>query len=185
MFRSEHMDAVILGQNIDTAFITHLEQQNEDLSFKRIDADLTDTLKEEVTEEDKTALKEREESITEIFRKALENDKLEIRVEKLKDNNVASMMTLPEETRRMEDMMKMYSMQGMDMSSFGAAPGTLILNANHPLVQFIEEHKRSKSVPMICQQLYDLAMISHKPLSPEEMTRFISRSNEIMMALTK
>jgi len=185
MFRSEHMNAVILGQNIDTAFITHLEQQNEDLSFKRIDADLTDTLKEDVSEEDQTALKEREESITEIFRKALDNDKLNIQVEKLKDSNVASMMTLPEETRRMEDMMKMYSMPGMDPGSFGAAPGTLILNANHPLVQFIEEHKRSKSVPMICQQLYDLAMISHKPLSPEEMTRFISRSNEIMMALTK
>ena len=184
MFKEEGEDAVILNHNIDTAFISHLEQKNPNVKFQRIDADVTDTFKEEIAEEDKEEFKKTSDSLIEIFRKALENDKLDVKVESLKNPNTASMAVLPEESRRMEEMMKMYGMAGMDPSMFGSN-ATLILNANHPLVKFVVEHKRSKNVPIICKQLYDLAMLAHKPLSPEEMSAFVERSNEIMMLLTK
>ena len=184
MFKKEGLDAVILSHNIDSPFITQMEQKNEHIKFQRIDADLTDHFKEDVSEEEKEAFKEKTDSLVEIFRKALGNDKLEVKVEKMKDENVASMITLSEESRRMQEMMKMYGMSGMDPSMFGTQ-ATLILNANHPLVKFVVEHKRSKNVSIICKQLYDLAMLSHKPLAPEEMTKFITRSNKIMMLLAK
>ena len=141
-------------------------------------------MKDEVAEEEKEEFKKTTDSLVEIFRKELNNDKLDVKVEKLKDEQVASMAVLSEESRRMEEMMKMYGMSGMDMSALGSK-ATLILNANHPLVKFLVEHKRSKNVPIICKQLYDLAMLAHKPLSPEEMTAFVQRSNEIMLLLTK
>ena len=141
-------------------------------------------MKEEVSEEEKENFQKTTDSLVEIFRKELNNDKLEVKVENLKDENVASMAVLSEESRRMQEMMKMYGMAGMDPAMFGGQ-ATLILNANHPLVKFVVEHKRSKSVPIICKQLYDLAMLAHKPLNPEEMTAFVQRSNEIMMLLTK
>ena len=184
MFKEQGQQAVILSHNIDTAFVTYMEQQNEEVKFQRIDADVLDALKEEVTEEEKESFQKTTDSLVEIFRKELDNDKLEVKVENLKDDNVASMAVLSEESRRMQEMMKMYSMGGMDSSMFGGQ-ATLILNANHPLVKFVVEHKKSKSVPIICKQLYDLAMLAHKPLSPEEMTAFVQRSNEIMMLLTK
>ena len=179
MFKAEGKDAVILKHNIDNPFITQLERRNETLRFMRIDADLTDDFKGEdsVSEDDA-------KSITETFRKALNNDKLEVRVENLKDDDISSMMILSEENRRMQEMMKMYGMAGMDPTMFGGQE-TLVLNANHPLVKFVLEHKRSKNVPVICEQLYDLAMLAHKPLNPDEMTRFVKRSNEIMLLLTK
>lgn len=181
LFREEGKNAVILKHNIDSPFISHLESKREDVRFLRIDADLTDELKETISTED---LKETAQSLTEIFRQALSNDKLEVKVEKLKNENISSMVTLSEESRRMQEMMKMYGMAGMDPSMFGGNE-TLVLNANHKLVQYILEHRDSDHVPMFCQQLYDLAMISNKPLSPEEMTKFIARSNEIMMLLAK
>lgn len=184
MFKEHGQDAILLTHNIDSAFITYLEQRNPELRFQRIDADVHDSLKDEVAEEEKETFKKTADDLVEIFRKELNNDKLEVKVEKLKDDNVASMAVLPEQSRRMEEMMKMYGMGGMDAGMFGSQ-ATLILNANHPLVQFVVEHKRSKSVPIICKQLYDLAMLAHKPLSPEEMTAFVQRSNEIMMLLTK
>ena len=184
MFKKEGLDAVILSHNIDSPFITQMEQKNEHIKFQRIDADLTDHFKEDVSEEEKEAFKEKTDSLVEIFRKALGNDKLEVKVEKMKDENVASMITLSEESRRMQEMMKMYGMSGMDPSMFGTN-ATLILNANHPLVQYVVEHKDSENTSIICKQLYDLAMLAHKPLSPEEMTAFVQRSNEIMMLLTK
>ena len=158
-----------------------MEQKNEHIKFQRIDADLTDHFKEDVSEEEKEAFKEKTDSLVEIFRKALGNDKLEVKVEKMKDENVASMITLSEESRRMQEMMKMYGMSGMDMGT----TSTLILNANHPLVQYVVDHKGSENTSIICKQLYDLAMLAHKPLNPEEMTAFVKRSNEIMMLLTK
>lgn len=184
MFKEQGQQAVILNHNIDTAFVTYMEQQNEEIKFQRIDADVLDALKEDVAEEEKENFQKTTDSLVEIFRKELENDKLEVKVENLKDENVASMAVLSEESRRMQEMMKMYGMAGMDPSMFGGQ-ATLILNANHPLVKFVAEHKKSKSVPIICKQLYDLAMLAHKPLSPEEMTAFVQRSNEIMMLLTK
>ena len=180
MFKAQGQDAIILTHNIDSAFITYLEQKHQEVQFLRIDADVHDSLKDEVAEDEKEAFQKTAESLVEIFRKELGNDKLEVKVEKLKDDKVASMAVLSEENRRMQEMMKMYGMSGMDPSMFGSQ-ATLVLNANHPLVQFLVEHKRSKNVPVICKQLYDLAMLAHKPLSPEEMTAFVQRSNEIMM----
>ena len=184
MFKEQSQDAVILTHNIDTPFITYMEQHNENIKFQRIDADVHDSLKDEVTEEEKESFRKTTESLVEIFRKELDNEKLDVKVEKLKDDQVASMAVLSEESRRMQEMMRMYGMAGMDPGMFGSQI-TLILNANHPLVQFVVEHKRSKSVPIICKQLYDLAILAHKPLNPEEMTAFVQRSNEIMMLLTK
>lgn len=184
IFKEQGQQAVILTHNIDTPFVTYLEQQNEEIKFQRIDADVLGSLKEDVAEEEKENFQKTADSLVEIFRKELNNDQLEVKVENLKDENVASMAVLPEEARRMQEMMKMYGMAGMDPAMFGGQ-ATLVLNANHPLVKFVVEHKRSKNAPIICKQLYDLAMLAHKPLSPEEMTAFVQRSNEIMMLLTK
>ncbi len=181
MFREAGMDAVILKHNIDNAFISHMEQLHDNIKFQRIDADVTDTFKEET---DADAIKETTDTLTDVFRKALGNDKLTVKVEKLKNPNVSSMMTLSEENRRMQEMMKMYGMAGMDPSMFGNDV-TLVLNANNKLVQYVAEHKDDEHVPMICEQLYDLAMIAHKTLNPDEMTKFIARSNEILELLAE
>ena len=184
MFKAQKQNAVLLTHNIDSAFITYLEQNDPKLKFQRIDADVSESLRAEVAEEEKETFEKNTESLVSIFRKALDDDKLDVKVEKLKDDSVASMAVLPEESRRMEEMMKLYGMGGMDAAAFGSN-ATLILNMGHPLVQFVLEHKKSKHVPIICKQLYDLAMLAHKPLNPEEMTAFVKRSNEIMMLLTK
>ena len=184
MFKTQGQDAIILSHNIDAAFITYLEEKHSDIQFLRIDADVHDSLKDEVGEDEKESFQKTADSLVEIFRKELNNDKLDVKVEKLKDDKVAVMAVLSEHSRRMGEMMKMYGMAGMDPSLYGNEV-TLVLNANHPLVQFVTEHKRSKNVPIICRQLYDLAMLAHKPLNPEEMTAFVQRSNEIMMLLTK
>ena len=179
MFREAKKDAVILKHNIDSAFISHLEQKDQTIQFKRIDADLTEELRGAEAADEETS-----KTLTEVFRDALKNDKLEVKVENLKNEKVAAMMTLSEESRRMQDMMKMYNMYGMDPSMFGGQE-TLVLNAKHPLVQFVADNKDSEKTPVICEELYDLAMLSHKQLSPEEMTRFVQRSNEILLMLTK
>ena len=184
MFKAQGQDAIILSHNIDSAFVTYLEQKHQDVQFLRIDADVHEPLKDEVAEDEKESFQKTADTLVEIFRKELGNDKLDVKVEKLKDDKVASMAVLSAQERRMAEMMKMYGMGGMDPSMFGSQ-ATLVLNANHPLVRFLVEHKRSKSVPVICKQLYDLAMLAHKPLSPEEMTAFVQRSNEIMLLLTK
>ncbi len=185
MFRAAKMDAVILTHNIDQPFISQLEAKNEGIRFQRIDADLTDTLKAKTSKKAEKEMEEQAESIGKIMKKALKNDKIVVKVEKLKNKKVSSMITLSEESRRMQDMMKMYAMPGMDMSAFGAEGETLVLNANHPLVQYVVEHQDGENVEMICEQLYDLAKIQHAPLSPEAMTNFVNRSNEIMMLLAK
>ena len=184
MFKAQGQDAIILTHNIDSAFITYLEQKHQEVQFLRIDADVHDSLKDEVAEDEKEAFQKTAESLVEIFRKELGNDKLEVKVEKLKDDKVASMAVLSEENRRMQEMMKMYGMSGMDPSMFGSQ-ATLVLNANHPLVKYLAENKESDKAPLICEQLYDLAMMSHKQLSPEEMTKFVQRSNEILLMITK
>ena len=183
LFKEQGMNAVILNHNIDTSFISQLEMRNEHYRFKRIDADLTDSLKDDSTED----LTEATASLTEVFKNALNNDKLTVKVESLKNDNIASVITLSEEGRRMQDMMKMYAMHGMggmDPNMF-AADQTLTLNANHALVKYILEHKDSEHVSMFAEQLYDLAMISNQPLSVDAMTKFVKRSNDIMLLLTK
>ncbi len=182
MFKENGMQAVILDRMIDTSFISQLEQRNEHYKFMRIDSDVTDAMKAEDGETSKEVV----DDLTAIFRKALSNDKLNIKVEKLKDDNISSVLTVSEEGRRMQDMMKMYAGGGMDMSMFGGMQDeTLVLNENNALVKFILEHRRSKNVPMFCEQLYDLAKISNQPLEPAQMAKFIQRSNEIMLALAK
>ena len=182
MFKEEGIDAVILTHNIDQPFVTHLEGKNENLKFQRIDADLSDSFKEETSEDE---LKEITETLSDVFKKALNNDKLNIKVEKLKNASISSMITLSEQDRRMQDMMKMYNMYGMDPSMFGANGQTLVLNANNDLVKYIVDHKDGENTPVFCEQLYDLALLSHAPLTPEQMTNFIARSNKIMELLAK
>ncbi|MBE5949557.1 MAG: molecular chaperone HtpG [Lachnospiraceae bacterium] len=181
MFKDAGLDAFVLTHNIDQPFISQLEHKNDKIKFQRIDAELGEGVKEEI---DAEAMKDDIDTLTATFRSALKNDKLDIKVEKLKDESVSSMITLSEDSRRMQDMMKMYNMYGMDPSMFGTSE-TLVLNANNKLVQYVLANKDSDNVPMICEQLYDLAMISHKQLAPEAMTKFIKRSNDILMLLAK
>ena len=183
MFKEQEIDAVVLTHNIDTPFITHQEQKHEGVKFTRIDSDITNTFKEEVSEEE---MKDATDKLTDTFRKALENDKLNVKVEKLKNADISSMITLPEETRRMQDMMKMYSMMGnMDPSMFGGEGQTLVLNANNNLVQYILENPEGENTKTVCEQLYDLALLAHAPLEADAMTKFIARSNQILGVITK
>ncbi|MDO4554497.1 MAG: molecular chaperone HtpG [Lachnospiraceae bacterium] len=184
MFKEEEMDAVMMLHAIDSAFISHLESTNQDVKFLRIDADLADNFKEEVSEEE---LKETEEKLSEVFKKALNNDKLNIKVEKLKNAETSSIITLSEEARRMHEMMEMYGMTGMDPSMLGMAAEsmTLTLNANNNLVQYVLDNPEGEHTNMFCEQLFDLAMLANKPLEPEQMNKFITRSNQIMGLLTK
>lgn len=179
LFREQGLDAVHLQHNIDNAFISHMERLNDKIKFQRIDADMTDEIVEDAADE------ETAKTLTDLFRKELGKEDLQVKVENLKNENISSMMTLEEESRRMQEMMKMYSMGGMgDPSMFGGKE-TLVLNAKNALVRYLAAHQDSEHTHMLCEQLYDLAMISHKPLDPEAMTKFIARSNEIMMLLTK
>lgn len=183
MFKEQGIDAVVLTHNIDTPFITHTEQKNEGVKFTRIDSDITNTFKEDIPEEE---LKETTDKLSEIFKKALSNDKLTVKVEKLKNADISSMITLPEETRRMQDMMKMYSMGGaMDPSMFGGDSQTLVLNANNHLVQYVLDNPEGEHTSLICEQLYDLAMLAHAPLDAESMTKFIARSNQLLNIVTQ
>lgn len=182
MFKDAGIDAVILKHSIDQPFITHLEQKNENVKFLSIDSDLSETFKEDASKED---LSKAGEELAEVFKKALNNDKLTVKAEKLVDKNISSMITVNEESKRMADMMKMYASSGMDMSMFGETGETLVLNLNNELVKYVLDNPQSDNVTMICEQLYDLAKISHEPLKPEQMTAFIARSNEILKLLAK
>ncbi len=183
MFRQAKMDAVILTHSIDQPFVSQLESKNENVKFQRIDADLTETFKSKTSKKAQKEFDEMAEEIAASMKKALKKENMSVKIDKLKNKKIASMLTIAEETRRMQDMMKMYG-GGMDM--FGAEDGaTLVLNANHPLVQYIMENKDGEHTMMLCQQLYDLALLQNAPLSPDAMTKFVLRSNEIMMLLAK
>ena len=185
MFKEAGLDAVILTHNIDSAFINHLEQKNEGVKFLSIDSDLTETFKEEQTEDEAKELKEKEEKLSEVFKKALGNDKLAVKLEKLKNESIASMITVSEDSKRMQEMMKMYGMYGMDPSMFGQEGQTLVLNAKHPLVQYVEANPDGENTALFCGQLYDLAELAHAPLKPERMSAFIERSNKLMEIIAK
>lgn len=182
MFKDAGIDAVILKENIDQPFITQLESKNEGVKFKRIDDDLNDAFTEELTEDESKDLTDK---LSDTFKKALNRDNLDVKVQKLKDEKVSSMITISEENRRMQDMMKMYGMAGMDPSMFGGAGETLTLNANNTLVKYILDNPEGENTDLICKQLYDLALISHTPLNPDSMTAFIERSNKILEILAK
>ncbi len=185
MFKDAGIDAVILKHSIDQPFINHLEQKNENVKFLSIDSDISSTLKEETSDEDKEALKELNDKLSDIFKKALNKEDIKVQADKLKNADISSMITVDENSKRMADMMKMYAANGMDPSMFGGAGETLILNVNNSLVKYILDNPQSENVTMFCEQLYDLAMISHAPLKPEQMTEFIARSNKIMGLLAK
>ncbi|MBO7095843.1 MAG: molecular chaperone HtpG, partial [Lachnospiraceae bacterium] len=183
MFKAAKMDAVILTHNIDMPFIQQLESKNEGVRFKRIDADVTDAMKTKTSKKTEEELSELTKTVEGIMKKVLKKDKITVKVEKLKNKKVASMLTLSEETRRMQDMMKMYAARGMDMGDFGSEGETLILNAGHPLVKYVTEHEDGENTRLICEQLYDLAKIQQAPLSADDMATFIARSNDILMLL--
>ncbi len=185
MFKKAKMDAVILTHNIDQPFIQQLESKNEGIKFQRIDADLTDSFKSKTSKKEEETLSAAADKVKEVMKKVLKKDEISVKIEKLKNKKIASMVTLSEESRRMQDMMKMYSMPGMDMSAFGKEGITLTLNANHPLVQYVMDNTDGENTKTICEQLYDLALLQHAPLEPEAMAKFVERSNEIMMMLTK
>ncbi len=184
MFKVAKMDAVMLTDRIDQPFISQLEAKNEGIHFARIDADLTDAFKAKTSKKTQEELNAQAEKVEKLVQKALKNDKIKVKIEKLKNKKVSSVLTVSEESRRMQDMMKMYG-GGMDMSMFGAEGETLVLNANHPLVTYITEHEDDANTQMICEQLYDLAKLQNAPLSPEAMTKFVARSNDIMLLLAK
>ena len=185
MFKQAKMDAVVLKHNIDQPFISQLEAKNQGIKFSRIDADITDTLKSKTSKKTQEELDAQAKDLKPVFEKALKLKDLKLTVEKLKNKKIASMITLSEESRRMQDMMKMYAMPGMDPKMFGAETGeTLILNANHPLVEYMSAHK-DEDVSLFAEQLYDLAKLQQAPLAPEEMTKFIQRSNDILLKLTE
>ena len=184
MFKQAKMDAVILTHSIDQPFVSQLESKNPNVKFKRIDADLTDSFKAKTSKKAQKELDDAAEEIGKAMKKALKRENLTVKLDKLKNKKIASMLTISEETRRMQDMMKMYG--GGMMPGFGSEDGaTLVLNANHPLVQYIMDHKDGENVMLMCEQLYDLAVLQNAPLSPEAMTKFIARSNDIMLLLTK
>ena len=184
MFKAAKMDAVMLTDRIDQPFISQLEAKNEGIHFARIDADLTDAFKAKTSKKTQEELNAQAEKVEKLVQKALKNDKIKVKIEKLKNKKVSSVLTVSEESRRMQDMMKMYG-GGMDMSMFGAEGETLVLNANHPLVTYITEHEDDANTEMICEQLYDLAKLQNAPLSPAPMTKFVARSNDIMLLLAK
>ena len=184
MFKKAKMDAVVLPDRIDQPFVSQLESKNEGIKFSRIDADLTDTFKTKNSKKVEEELAKQSEEVSKLFQKAVKKDSITVKVEKLKNKDIASMITVSEEARRMQDMMKMYAMPGMDMG-MGKEGETLILNANNKLVEYVLAHQDGENVELICEQLYDLALIQQAPLQPEQMTKFINRSNKIMLMLAK
>jgi len=185
MFRQAKMDAVILNHNIDQPFVSQLEAKNEGIKFMRIDADLTDSFLSKTSKKAQEEMKTQAEELQKIFRKSLKKENITVKVEKLKNKKISSMITVSEEARRMQDMMRMYAMNGMGMGAFGNEGETLVLNANHPLVQYILANQEGKNTKMFCEQLYDLAKLQQAPLDAEAMTRFVQRSNDIMCALNE
>ncbi|MDD2354946.1 MAG: molecular chaperone HtpG [Lachnospiraceae bacterium] len=187
MFRAQKMQAFIMDHQIDQPFIQQLESKNEGIHFARVDAGVQDAMKSRTGEKAAEDLKKQEDEITKVIRKALKKDKLKISLTKLKDKKVSSILTVDEQNRRMSDMMKMYAMNGMPtgMDDYAKEGETLVLNANHPLVQYVLNHQSGSNTKMICEQLYDLAELQNAPLSPDAMSKFVVRTNDIMVMLAK
>ena len=184
MFREHKLQAFVLNSNIDSPFIQQLEMKNEGIHFARIDAGVDEVLKGRTSKKDAKALEEKSKELEPIVRKAVGNDKLQVLLQNLKDKDVSSVLKVDEQSRRMQDMMKMYAMNGADLGMFGSEGQTLILNAQHPLVKLVMEDPENEKAGTVCAQLYDLARIQNAPLTPEEMAAFVARSNEVLMLLT-
>ena len=188
MFKNAGKDAVILPERIDQPFISELEAKNQGVHFRRIDADLSEEFKAAVSTDEQKTLDEQQKDLETEIRAASKKDKLTVKLQKLTQSSIAAMLSISEESRRMNDMMKMYAMSGMPMSDM-PVDETLILNTEDPLVQYLIEHRTDEAaketVDMISEQLYDLAKLQQSPLSADEMTKFISRSNEILLKMAK
>ncbi len=185
MFKKAKKDAVILTHNIDQPFVSQLESKNEGVKFMRIDADLTDDFASKTSKKEQEEIEKALEGVSKLFKKAIKKEKINVQIKKLKNKKIASMITLSEDSRRMQDMMKMYGMAGMGMGDMGKDGETLVLNYNHPLVKTIAEDNDRKNAVVICEQLYDLARLQHAPLQPEEMSKFIERSNDLLELLAE
>ncbi len=181
MFKNEGMNAIFLEHNIDNPYITHLEAKNENVKFMRIDADLSENFVGDKLTEEQT--KEYTDKLTELFKKATGKDKLTVKPESLKDENISSMITIGEEQRRMADMMRAYSMDGMN--PFGEQAETLVLNVNNALVKYLLENPEGDLSNDICCQLYDLASVANKPMNAEQLNGFVTRSNKLLKLLIK
>lgn len=180
MLEAHQVDTVILSHSIDSPFISLLEEEKDQTQFVRVDGDLTDLLKED-DQTDESLKKQQQETLEAAFRTALAQEKLTVQVENLKNEDVAGMIILNENNRRMQDMMKLYGMGGLDPNMFPSEE-ILVLNKRHPLIQFVlnTDQKDSELYQMVVMQVYDLAVMSHKTMSPEAMSAFIKRTNEIM-----
>ncbi|MBQ6368633.1 MAG: molecular chaperone HtpG, partial [Parasporobacterium sp.] len=184
MFKEAKMDAVYLEHVIDSSFITQLEAKNEGLKFMRIDTDLGKAFRKRTSKKDQKELDEKAEKLRDRLRTLTGNEKIEVKIQNLKNKSTASMLTVSEESKRMEDMMMQMGM-GRDMGQF-RQPGTLVLNAQNELVRFVMDHEGDEQeTDLFLEQLYDLAKLGNEPLTPEEMGKFIARSNEIMLKLAK
>ncbi len=188
MFKDHDMEAVILEHQIDQAFISHIEAKEAEVGvkFARIDADITDTMKDTISEEDQKSYDEASEALQKVFAEALGKESVKVKVENLKSEDISAVMVLAEESRRMADMTKMYGMMGMGLGDM-PSDETLLLNKKNSLVNFIlnnyEDDSKKSDVALFCEQLYDLAMMSHKPLEASAMTKFIERSQKILSRL--
>ena len=173
MFRENGVDAIIMTHRIDQPFIQQLEQENDTVTFRRIDADVTDTLKDDADVEE---LKKMTENLTATFRKSLNNGELDIAVEKLKNTQIPAMITLSEDSRRMQDMMAMYGMAQAGLPD----DSKLVLNAGNKLVKFVCDNPDDANTALLCAQIYDLARLAQRPLEPADMTAFMERSTRLM-----
>ncbi|MFT9493784.1 molecular chaperone HtpG [Anaerosolibacter sp.] len=180
LLKEHGVEAVILDHSIDSAFISHIEAKKNDIHFKRVDSDISDLMKEKDQTDEETG-KTEVESVIKVFKRALAKEDCKVQLESLKSEDVAGMIILAEDSRRMQEMMKRYSMGGFNPGMFPSEE-TLVLNKKHPLIQYILGHANEETelLDLIAQQVYDLAVLSHKPLDPEAMTKFIKRSNELM-----
>lgn len=183
IFREHGMEAVVLTSMIDSHFIQFLEMKESGVKFSRVDADLSENMKETGGEADKAMA----EGLEKLFRETLSNENLKVQVEALKAASIPGMILLSEYSRRMQEMSRMYGMGGMDMKGMFTEEQTLVLNRNNHLIKAIVDLKDNETkkddVRMICQHIYDLALMSHKQLEPEAMTRFIERSNQLLARL--
>ncbi|MCL1844180.1 MAG: molecular chaperone HtpG [Defluviitaleaceae bacterium] len=183
MFKEQNLDAVLLTTNLDAPFVNYLETYEPQIKFTRIDSDITGALKEEEKEGENQP-----EGLEAKFREILSNEKLNVSVQQLKSADISSVMLLSEQSRRMQEMSKMFGGGTMPPGLFEEEL-TLVLNRNHSLVKMLVEiapdAARKNDVELIAHHLFDLAMLSHKPLPTDQMTNFIKRSNQILEMATK
>lgn len=187
LFKENHKDAVYLTERIDQPFITELEAKNSDLRFKRIDADVSSAMQDSLSKEEEEKLKDAGEKLEKAFQSLLSKDKLHVKVEQLLSETPASLLTISEESRRMQDMMKMYAVSGMPMGNL-PLDESLILNAKNPLVQYLLKHEdglESEEGKLMEEQLYDLARIQNAPLEGDAMKKFVERSEKVLLKLMK